>query len=212
MSSVVSRRNLLGPQVRSSSSLGTDLIEALLATALEWLPVSELRTDLPCVLPSRGLRWPWMPSPAGPLPSVRRGVLPLSQTLSSMSPNSHATAGDSVLACKMFGASRVKLCLQPCFTCPAWHTFSCSSRPRGAGLRSQPLLQLAAADTHFFTCSAASGSRRHAARSKATESSAVASVRTSGVYPTRIPLQGKQTGLWGNAASRGGLPQNFWAG
>lgn len=34
-----------------------------------------------------------MLSPAGPLPSVRRGLLPLSQTLSSMSPNTHATAG-----------------------------------------------------------------------------------------------------------------------
>ena len=67
--------------------------------------------------------------------------------------------------------------------------------PGAARLRSQPLLHLAAADTHFFTCSTASGSRRHAARSKATDSSAVASVRTSGVYPTRIPLEGKHRSL-----------------
>lgn len=48
-------------------------------------------------------------------------------------------------------------------------------------------------DTHFFTSSTDSGSLRDVARSKATVSSAVASVRMSGVYPTRIPLEFKRS-------------------
>ena len=42
--------------------------------------------------------------------------------------------------------------------------------------------------THFLTSSIPSGNLRAVASSRATVSSAVASVRTSGVYPTRIPL------------------------
>lgn len=65
-----------------------------------------------------------------------------------------------------------------------------------------------AVGTHLFTCSTASGSRRHTDSSKATDSSAVASVSTSGVYPTRIPLPG-QTGLWGSLRV---LPWHLQAG
>lgn len=43
-------------------------------------------------------------------------------------------------------------------------------------------------ETDFFTSSTASGNLRAVASSRATVSSAVASVRTSGVYPTRMPL------------------------
>lgn len=126
-----------------------------------------------------------LPSPAALLPCTQTGVLP-SQPLSSTFPNSHGTAGDSTsrgAGCKpgeTLAAAQFHLSSEAC----------CVLQPsgRGCGLRSQPSLQL---DTHFFTCSTASGSRRHVARSKATESSAVASVSTSGVYPTRIPLQGK---------------------
>lgn len=42
--------------------------------------------------------------------------------------------------------------------------------------------------THFLTSSIPSGNLRAVANSRATVNSAVASVRTSGVYPTRIPL------------------------
>lgn len=53
-------------------------------------------------------------------------------------------------------------------------------------------LQNQIVETHFFTSSSDSGSLRAVARSKATVSSAVASVRMSGVYPTRIPLEFKR--------------------
>lgn len=42
--------------------------------------------------------------------------------------------------------------------------------------------------THFLTSSIPSGNLRAVASSRATVNSAVASVRTSGVYPTRMPL------------------------
>lgn len=90
----------------------------------------------------------------------------------------------------MSSASWVELWPQTHFICRCGMLSPTTLGPGGCQAQ-----QLSAADTHFFTCSSASGSRRHAARSKATESSAVASVRTSGVYPTRIPLQGKHTPL-----------------
>lgn len=76
----------------------------------------------------------------------------------------------------------------------------------------QPQPQRTAARTHVFTSETASGSRRHVARSRATESSAVASVRTSGVYPTRIPLQGKHRAQPSdvNAADPSMQPLCFW--
>lgn len=50
-------------------------------------------------------------------------------------------------------------------------------------------------ETNFLTSSTPSGNLRAVASSRATVSSAVASVRTSGVYPTRIPLLKTHSGI-----------------
>lgn len=164
----------------SSSSLGTNLLQAQLITALEPLPVRDFGTDLLHVPSLSAVQWAWAPRSLTP---HTEGSSYSPERCISREPWNCNGLGLRNVQCKPGGT----LSSDPFYP----SSVGCFLLQRSVQGAARPRSQLSAADTHFFTCSSASGSRRHAARSKATESSAVASVRTSGVYPTRIPLQGK---------------------